>query len=100
MDPYEPHSFIVKIWIEESLEEADEATWRGHITHVPSEERRYLQNLDDIIDFVAPYLHRLGVSTRRMRRRGVFRTPRRQTQSAKRALAKPKASIETGDDDG
>ncbi|HRX02468.1 MAG: hypothetical protein KDI07_13050 [Anaerolineae bacterium] len=61
MDPYESHSFIVKIWLEESVEEADEAAWRGHITHVPSQERRYLNTLDDIIDFVGPYLERLGV---------------------------------------
>ena len=61
MDPYESHSFIIKIWLEESLEEADEATWRGHITHVPSQERRYLQTLDDVVDFIGPYLDRIGV---------------------------------------
>jgi len=55
------HSFIVKIWLEETVEEAGQATWRGHITHVPSGDRRYLKDLDDISNFVVPYLDRMGV---------------------------------------
>ncbi|MEJ2557400.1 MAG: hypothetical protein P8186_14425 [Anaerolineae bacterium] len=55
------HSFIVKIWLEETAEEAGRATWRGHITHVPSGKRRYLQNVDDIVTFIAPYLEGMGV---------------------------------------
>lgn len=54
------HSFIVKIWLEETIEEAGRATWRGHITHVFSGKRRYLQDLDDIAAFVAPYLQGMG----------------------------------------
>lgn len=68
MDRYESHSFIVKVWLEESLEEASEATWRGHITHVPSQERRYLHALEDIIDFIGPYLERLGIKPAGYRR--------------------------------
>ena len=56
-------SFIVKIWLEETAEEAGRATWRGHITHVPSNERRYLQNLDEIEAFISPYLKKMGVRT-------------------------------------
>jgi hypothetical protein len=55
------HSFIVKIWLEETAEEAGHATWRGHITHVPSGERRYVEDLQDIITFIVPYLEKLGV---------------------------------------
>ncbi len=55
------HPFIVKIWLEETAEEAGRAIWRGHITHVPSGERRYLKNLDDIGIFIAPYLNGMGV---------------------------------------
>jgi len=55
------HSFIIKIWLEETVEESGKVMWRGHITHVPSGIRRYLKNLDDITDFVAPYLERMGV---------------------------------------
>ena len=46
------HSFVVRIW----LEEDDRATWRGHITHVPSGDRQYVERLGDIIDFIAPYV--------------------------------------------
>jgi hypothetical protein len=55
------HPFIVKIWLEETVEEAGRAVWRGHITHVPSGERRYIEDLSAIIDFVQPYLEELGI---------------------------------------
>lgn len=55
------HSFIVKVWLEETAAEAGRATWRGHITHVPSGERRYLKDLDDITSFIVPYLESMGV---------------------------------------
>jgi hypothetical protein len=75
MDPYESHSFIVKVWLEESFEEAGEATWRGHITHVPGQERRYLHTLDDIVDFIGPYLERMGVKPKVFRRSRHRRAP-------------------------
>ncbi len=53
-------SFIVKIWLEETLEEAGQIRWRGHITHVPSGDRRYAQTLDDLVAFIEPYLLQLG----------------------------------------
>jgi hypothetical protein len=70
MDPYgsESQSFIVKVWLEESAEEAGAATWRGHVTHVPNQERRYLNTLDDIVDFIAPYLELMGVQPAGYRR--------------------------------
>lgn len=46
------HSFVVRIW----LEEDDRATWRGHITHVPSGDRQYVERLADIVDFIARYV--------------------------------------------
>ncbi len=61
-------SFIVKIWLEETAEEANQAIWRGHITHVPSGERRYFQNLDEIVAFVTSYLERVGVKIHKPRR--------------------------------
>lgn len=63
MDLYESntHSFIVKIWLEETTEEAGRATWRGHITHVPSGKRRYIQELHEFTAFIAPYLEGMGV---------------------------------------
>lgn len=61
MQERDGHSFIVKVWLEESIEESGRAKWRGHITHVPSGERRYLQKLSAIGDFITPYLERIGV---------------------------------------
>ena len=63
MDPFEgtTHSFIVKIWLEKTVQKAGHAVWRGHITHVPGGERRYLKDLDDILVFVAPYLEHMGI---------------------------------------
>ncbi len=57
----EAQSFIVRVWVEERAEEGSRGTWRGHITHVPGGERRYLKNLDEIGDFIAPYLEAMGV---------------------------------------
>jgi len=54
-------SFIVRVWGEERAEEEDRGIWRSHITHVPGGERRYLKNLDEIGDFIAPYLESMGV---------------------------------------
>jgi hypothetical protein len=55
------HSFIVKIWIEEAGAEAGPVTWRGHVTHVPSGERRHLKELDDLTHFIQNYLVQWGV---------------------------------------
>ena len=50
------HSFVVRLWLEETAEETGRAAWRGHITHVPSGTRRYLTELSDIAAFITPYL--------------------------------------------
>jgi len=53
----ETHSFIIKIW----LEDDGRTRWRGHITHVPDGERRYLEDLGEISRFIRPYLEKMGV---------------------------------------
>ena len=53
------HSFIVKVWIEETVKEAGQAIWRGHITHVLDDERYYIQDLDEIAAFIVPYLEKM-----------------------------------------
>jgi len=55
------HSFIVKVWIEEEGTKHSSTIWHGHITHVPSCEKRYLKNLDDIALFIQPYLEAMGI---------------------------------------
>lgn len=54
-------SFIVRVWVEERAEQGDRGTWRGQITQVPGGERHYLKNLDEIEDFISPYLEAMGV---------------------------------------
>jgi hypothetical protein len=54
-------SFIVKLWLEEIVEETDQIVWRGHVTHVPSGDRRYFSALDEIAAIMAPYLAQAGV---------------------------------------
>ena len=57
---YKAHSFIVKVWIEEAANQSERTTWRGRITHVPGGERRYLQDLNEVALFIAPYLGAIG----------------------------------------
>lgn len=61
MQEPDTESFVVKVWLEETVEEAGRAKWRGHVTHVTSGERRYLESLSGIVDFIMPYLERWGV---------------------------------------
>ncbi len=58
---FNTHSFIVKIWLEEPADKHRKGRWRGHITHVPSGERRYLKSLGGIPAFIVPYLIAMGV---------------------------------------
>lgn len=62
------NSFIIKIWLEETLEETGQIVWRGHITHVPSGERVFIKDLDEIAAFIKLYLRKMGVrkDTRKM----------------------------------
>jgi hypothetical protein len=80
MRPFESktHSFIVKIWLEQTATEAGRAKWRGHITHVPDGERRYVQNLDEISAFIDPYLEGMDEKLHLLRRLGRWLTRRRQ----------------------
>jgi hypothetical protein len=54
-------SFIVKVWVEERAEKGSRGVWRGHITHVSDNRRRYLKSLDEIGDYIAPYLEAMSV---------------------------------------
>jgi hypothetical protein len=54
-------SFIVKVWVEDTASEGSQGVWRGHITHVPGHQRRYLKHLSEIDDFIEPYLEEMGV---------------------------------------
>lgn len=49
-------SFVIRVWVEEPASESTPARWRGHITHIPSGERRYFDSLVDMTGFVIDYL--------------------------------------------
>jgi hypothetical protein len=53
--------FIVRVWLERREMEGAKVEWRGVIEHVPSGERRYLRDLEDILAFIVPYLGGVGV---------------------------------------
>jgi len=55
------HSFIVKVWLEDATEEVGKVRWRGHVTHVPSGERRYVEDLSEISTLLASYLGSMKV---------------------------------------
>jgi hypothetical protein len=46
------HTFLIRIWIEEIPEKVGRLSWRGRITHLPDEERRYVETFDEIASFM------------------------------------------------
>ena len=54
------HVFIVRIWWEPREIEGAIPKWRGMIEHVPGDKRRYLEDLDEIIAFISPYVGQTG----------------------------------------
>ncbi len=57
------HSFVVKVWSEETGTASPAVVWRGQITHVPSGEQKSFHEISEIATFVAPYLQQLGVKS-------------------------------------
>jgi hypothetical protein len=52
--------FIIRIWQESRDLTSTNTLWRGVIEHVPTQTRRYLQDLEAIRSFIASYLGELG----------------------------------------
>jgi hypothetical protein len=54
------HSFIIRLWLEDATEVDTETnnrmSWRGHITHIPGNERSYVKDFDGIKSFIGVYL--------------------------------------------
>lgn len=63
MEPHKTtiHSFIIRLWLEETAEETTPIKWRGYITHIPSGKQLYLKSLDEITHFIHAYLSTLGI---------------------------------------
>jgi len=50
------HSFVLRVWIEETCRTSGTARWRGSIKHVPSGRTRYFEDLQDMCAFVTSYM--------------------------------------------
>lgn len=63
VDPIESttQSFVIKIWPTGAIEVADQVEWQGRITHVPSGHAAQLEELNEIGEFIMPYLESIGV---------------------------------------
>lgn len=55
------HAFVIRVWLEPREIEDAQPEWRGVIEHIPTGERRYLRNLNDLTSFITSYLERMGV---------------------------------------
>ena len=60
MDEGTTQSFVIKMWLEEINEGTRQATWRGRITHVSSNERKFIKDLQEIPAFIRPFLKDIG----------------------------------------
>ena len=55
-------AFIVRVWIEQREVADAPVTWRGSIEHVASGQGRYVTMLDEIAEFIRPFLETIGVN--------------------------------------
>lgn len=55
------HIFVLRLWSEPRELEGAAPVWRGTIEHVPTRQRCYIKNLDEIKVFLLPYLSAMGV---------------------------------------
>ncbi len=53
--------FIIRIWLERREMDCAAPVWRGVIEHMPSGERHYMKDLDDIMIFAMPFLEGIGI---------------------------------------
>jgi hypothetical protein len=49
-------TFVLRIWLEETQDEAGRTVWRGHITDVSTGERPDIQDVAGIVAFLSPRL--------------------------------------------
>jgi hypothetical protein len=66
MTPGDPaiQSFMIKIRLSELTPEESDVLWYGYITHVPSGKRQYFRHLNDVADFIQPFMEEMGISFR------------------------------------
>jgi hypothetical protein len=50
-----PHLFIVRLWWEREAA-ASSGEWRGWVEHVPTHERRYFREIQNVSEFIHNFL--------------------------------------------
>lgn len=55
-DKFTIHSFVIRLWLEQSDEKTRSAIWRGRITHIPGNEHQHFNDLKNIALFIQSYL--------------------------------------------
>ena len=50
--PFRLHSFILKIWLEDTQGKDGSLVWRGHIRHVSSTAEQYVKSVEEIMQFI------------------------------------------------
>jgi hypothetical protein len=50
------HTFLLRIWLEATPEEAGTLVWRGFLVHLLDEEYTYVESIDDITRFICGHL--------------------------------------------
>jgi hypothetical protein len=55
------HTFVLKVWVEEIMEESNRARWRGRITHVLNGDYIYFEDLETLHNFIKTYLDKLNL---------------------------------------
>ena len=53
------HSFIVRIWHEPRELKGAVPEWRGVIEHISSGKRRYFRHINEVTNFMEPYLNKI-----------------------------------------
>ncbi|MCB9076744.1 MAG: hypothetical protein H6631_04080 [Anaerolineaceae bacterium] len=53
--------FIIRIWYEPREIEGAPPQWRGSIESTQEGDRQYIKSLDEIVNFILPYLEKMGV---------------------------------------
>jgi len=55
------HSFILKVWLLRHEGARGGQNWRGHLTHVASNQRLYFESFLELNHLLTPYLEKMGV---------------------------------------
>lgn len=55
-------SFVIKIRLSERTTPENEQHWYGYVTHVPSGKRQYFHHLDQVTEFMRPFMVQMGIA--------------------------------------